>query len=434
MRAAIAHKRDGGVLDDATWSAIVAAYVGGDVDDAQMAALLMACFLRGIDGDETAALTRAMAESGRTLEPPAPGCVDKHSTGGVADCVSLIVVPLVAACGVPVAKLSGGALGHTGGTLDKLRAVEGVRVDLSAEEFAQQVRSVGCAIAAPGADLAPADARLYALRDRTATVASLGLVAASIVSKKIAGGAPSIVYDVKVGRGALFADPGAARVLAASLVTLTRAFGRGASALGTDMDEPLGTAIGTGLDVLEARAYLRGERRDARLAVVCERVAIAMLAAGGFDGDPPRAIEDALASGAAGERFDRMLRAQGARTDWADRLQPHGTATTAFAARGGFVTAVDAVALGTIARTLVERDGPGAGIHVAARVGESMEPGRPLATVFGDASFAPRVAAAFTIEEAAPQPRPPVYFEMASSTLEPPVRDDGERRSTLETR
>jgi pyrimidine-nucleoside phosphorylase len=394
----------------------------------------MACVLNGLDSDETAVLTRAMVESGRTLQPPAPHCVDKHSTGGVADCVSLIVVPLVAACGVPVAKLSGGALGHTGGTLDKLRAVEGVRVDLSAEEFAAQVRTVGCAIAAPGKDLAPADARLYALRDRTATVSSLGLVASSIVSKKIAGGAPSIVYDVKVGRGALFADPAAARILADSLVHLTRAFGRGACALGTDMDEPLGTAIGTGLEVLEARAYLRGERRDARLAAVCERVAMAMLAAAGFDGDPQRAIEDALASGVAGERFDRMLVAQGARPDWADRLRPHATATTVCAARGGFVTAIDAVALGTIARALVDHDGDGAGIGVVARVGECMEQGRPLATVFGDASHAPRVAAAFTVEEFAPQPRPPVYFEVASSTLEPPVRADGDTRSTLETK
>jgi pyrimidine-nucleoside phosphorylase len=365
-----------------------------------------------------------MVASGETLEPLASDCVDKHSTGGVGDAVSLVVVPWVAACGVPVAKLSGGALGHTGGTLDKLRAVEGVRVDLSPERLAAQVRDVGCAIAAPGSRLAPADARLYALRDRTATVASLGLVAASIVSKKIAGGAPGIVYDVKVGRGALFAEVERARELATALVALSEAFGRRATALGSDMDEPLGTRVGTGLEVLEARAYLRGERRDARLAGVCERVALEMLRVAGFADDARGALEAALASGAAFERFERMLVAQGARSDWAERLRPHPTATPVSAERTGYLAAVDAVALGEIARALTERDGDGAGLQIAARVGDSVEPGRTLATVYGAAEWASRVGAAFTIREAPPPPRPLIYFEIGTPAT----------RSTLDTK
>ena len=434
MRLAISRKRDGEALTAAFWAEIVAAYAEGPdaerhddegrVDDAQLAALLMACFLRGLEPAEIEALTRAMVASGETLEPAAPNCVDKHSTGGVGDAVSLIVVPLVAACGVPVGKLSGGALGHTGGTLDKLRAVEGVRVDLSPERFAAQVRAIGCAIAAPGARLAPADAKIYALRDRTATVASLGLVSASIVSKKIAGGAPALVYDVKVGRGALFPGLAEARALAESLVRSSESFGRRATALGTDMEEPLGAAVGTGLEVLEARAYLRGERRDPRLAGVCELVALAMLRAGGYAGDARRALEDALASGEAFARFERMLAAQGALAGWEARLRPHARATGVAATRSGFVQSVDAVALGEAARELTERDGVGAGLQVAARIGDSVVPGRTLATVFGDPSATARVAAAFTVGEAPPPPRPLVYFEIGA----------GEARSTLETR
>jgi len=424
MRRAIARKRDGESLEPALWSEIVAGHGAGHVADAEVAALLMACFVRGLDGAETEALTRAMVESGETNAPPAPNCVDKHSTGGVGDAVSLIVVPLVAACGVRVAKLSGGALGHTGGTLDKLRAVEGVDVHLAPERFAAQVRDVGCAIAAPGPRLAPADARLYALRDRTATVASLGLVAASIVSKKIAGGAPAIVFDVKVGGGALFADLAQARALAESLVRLSAAFGRHAYAFGSDMEEPLGGAVGTGLEILEACAYLRGERRDSRLAGVCERIAAEMLRVGGFAGDARRALETALAGGEAFARFERMLAAQGARADWAARLAPHRTATSVAAARSGYVCGIDAVALGEIARELCERDGSGAGLRVAVRTGDAVAPGHTLATVFGDRACAPRVAAAFSIGDEPPPERPLIYFEMEA----------GELRSTLETR
>ena len=259
MRRAIAHKRDGAELAAETWHAIVRAYLDGEVDDAQLAALLMACVLRGLGATETHALTAAFVASGETLEAPDPRTVDKHSSGGVGDTATLIVVPLVAACGIPVAKLSGRALGHTGGTLDKLEAIEGVRTDLDPEHFFACVRTAGCAIAAQSERLVPADKRVYALRDRTATVPSRGLIAASIVSKKIAGGAHAIVYDVKAGRGAFAQDVAQARALAETLVTLTHAFGRHCAALVTNRSGP---PSGPGL------------KRSRRAISCAERVAI----------------------------------------------------------------------------------------------------------------------------------------------------------------
>jgi len=241
---AIARKRDGGSLAAAQWETIVADFLRGPVDDAQMAALAMACVVGGMEIEETRALTRALVASGDTLVIEGLHAVDKHSSGGVADSASLIVVPLVAACGVPVAKLSGRALGHTGGTLDKLEAIPGVRTDLDPQQFLEQVRAVGCAIAAQSARLVPGDKKLYALRDRTGTIPSIGLIAASIVSKKIAGGAHAIVYDVKAGRGAFMQREADARRLAETLVEVTADFGRRARALVTDMNEPLGGAIG----------------------------------------------------------------------------------------------------------------------------------------------------------------------------------------------
>jgi pyrimidine-nucleoside phosphorylase len=413
MRRAIARKRDGEQLEATVWMAIVAGYVAGDIEDAQLAALLMACIFQPLDEAEIEALAEAMIASGERLAAAAPDCVDKHSSGGVADTVSLVVVPLVAACGVPVAKLSGRALGHTGGTLDKLEAVPGVRTALSPEEFVAQVQSLGCAIAAQSARLVPADRRIYALRDKTATVESLGLVLTSIVSKKIAGGANAIVYDVKAGRGALFALDDARR-LAEGLVRLTEHFGRRARALVSDMDEPLGSAIGTGLEVLEAVALLRGDRSVPRLSPLCERVALEMLRAAGFAGDAQEALERALASGAAYERFEQMLAAQGAEPGALAHLAPHPRARTVSATHAGYVAAIDAAALGELARALVERDGDGAGLALHVRTGERVESGRTLAVAYGASDVAPALAAAFTIGDEPPPARPLVYFEIAS--------------------
>ena len=415
MRRAIARKRDGERLAADDWTAIVAQHQHGTVDDAQLAALLMAVVWRGLDLAETTALTRAMIASGETLDPPLPNCIDKHSSGGVADSASMIVVPLAAACGVPVAKLSGRALGHTGGTLDKLEAIPGVSTALTPERFAAQVREIGCAIAAQSERLVPADKRIYALRDRTSTVPSLGLVASSIVSKKIAGGAQAIVYDVKVGGGAFFSKLDDARELAETLVALSASFGRRAHALVSDMNEPLGPAIGTGLEVIEARDFLRGLRRDdRRLRALCETLGAAMLRAGGIDGDPAPLIERALIGGAAYERFGRMLAAQGAHHGALEKLTPHSERTALGAERSGYVTNIDTTALGLAARALVERDGPLAGIIVERRIGDRVEAGQPLATVYGDPSSAPAIAVAFTIREVPPPERPLVYFETSS--------------------
>ena len=433
MRRAIAHKRDGAELAAQTWHAIVRAYLDGDVDDAQLAALLMACVLRGLDAAETHALTTAFVASGETLEAPDPRTVDKHSSGGVGDTATLIVVPLVAACGIPVAKLSGRALGHTGGTLDKLEAIEGVRTDLEPERFFECVRTAGCAIAAQSERLVPADKRVYALRDRTATVPSRGVIAASIVSKKVAGGAHAIVYDVKAGRGAFVRDVAEARELAEALVALTVAFGRRGAALVTDMNEPLGPAIGTGLEAIEARDFLRGTHRSLRLGAVCEELGSAMLAVAGVRGDLRVALDAALESGRGYETFERMLAAQGAAPGALERLQPHPQRTMLPAPHEGFVVAVDAVALGEAARELIARSGSGAGITVAARIGDAVRAGDPLAFAYGDADLAHGLEQAFVLGDAPPPERPVVYDEIGSRSGDG-TETSGTPRSTLETK
>jgi pyrimidine-nucleoside phosphorylase len=416
MRRAIAHKRDGGELDARTYADVTRGALAGEIDEAQTAALLMACVLRGMTFAETYALTEAFVASGETLVADDPRTVDKHSSGGVADTASLVVVPLVAACGVPFAKLSGRALGHTGGTLDKLEAIAGVRTDLAPERFFAIVRDVGCAIAAQGPRLVPADKLFYALRDRTATVPSRGLIAASIVSKKIAGGARAIVYDVKTGGGAFLERESDARELAETLVRLTEAFGRRALALVTDMHEPLGPAIGTGLEAIEARDFLRGTRRDARLASVCDALGRALLRVAGYDGDPASALADALASGRAAETFDAMLAAQGAVAGALDALVA-GEPTLVRAERDGFVAGLDAVALGECARDLVAAAGPVAGIVLDARTGDHRDRGDVVARVYGgDAHAAATVAQAFAWSERPTHERPLVYGEIEAGS------------------
>lgn len=408
LRRALAAKRDGSSLDGATWRRIVEGYVAGTIDDAPVAALAMACAIRGMAADEIAALTEAMVASGETIDlRDLQPVVDKHSSGGVGDTVSLIVVPLVAECGVAVAKLSGRALGHTGGTLDKIEAIPGVRTDLSSGEFAAQVRRIGCAIAAQSDRLVPADKKLYALRDRTGTVASVGLIAASIVSKKIAGGAGAIVFDVKAGRGAFMRTVDDALELARTLVQLSARFGRRASALVSDMEEPLGAAIGSGIEAVEARDFLRGDERDPRLAEAIFAVAREMLAVGGVTADRIEPLLlDALQSGAAYERFVRLVEAQGGSRDALDRIAPHPQRASAVAARDGVVAAIDAVAIGELARELTASDGPFAGIRIVARVGTAVRAGDVLAECAGTAIDSAAVARAFTVAGAAPPPRP----------------------------
>ena len=404
---ALAAKRDGEALEAPVWRRIVEGYVAGTIDDAPVAALAMACATRGMDERETVALTSAMIDSGEVLRF-APGriVVDKHSSGGVGDTVSLIAVPLVAACGVPVAKLSGRALGHTGGTLDKLEAIPGVRTGLSPAEFVAQVERIGCAIAAQSERLVPADKKLYALRDRTGTVPVVGLIASSIVSKKIAGGAGAIVFDVKTGRGAFTPEMEDAMLLARSMVRLCSDFGRRASAVITDMDQPLGAAIGSGIETIEARDFLRGDLRDGRLGEAVQAIAHEMLRVGGAPaGEIAARTLGALESGAAYETFVTMVEAQGGTRAALESLAPHPRRTNATAARDGVVVAIDTVALGERARALVEREGPAAGIRIHARVGTPVRRGEALAEVLGSSDDA-AVAGAFTIGDRAPEQQP----------------------------
>lgn len=407
LRRALAAKRDGGELDDETWRRIVDGYVAGEIDDAPVAALAMACAIRGMGEAEIVALTGAMVRSGDVLSYRGERIVvDKHSSGGVGDTVSLIAVPLVAACGVPVAKLSGRALGHTGGTLDKLEAIPGVRTDLSPAAFVAQVETVGCAVAAQSERLVPADRKLYALRDRTGTVASVGLIAASIVSKKIAGGAGAIVFDVKAGGGAFMRTVADATGLARTLVRLAASFGKRASAFVSDMEEPLGAAVGSGIEAVEARDFLRGDDRDPRLAEAVFAVAHEMLRVGGVAEDAivPGAL-DALQTGAAYERFVRLVEAQGGTRAAIERIAAHPHRAAAPAGRDGVVTRIDAAAIGELARELTVADGPFAGIRILARVGTPVRAGDALAECAGPSADPRRVASAFTLGGSAPPSR-----------------------------
>src|SRR3954471_7642028 len=258
----IQRKRDGEELSSEEITELVVGYARGEIPDYQLAAWCMAVYFRGLTPRETFSLTEAMIESGEVIDlGTALGrkVVDKHSTGGVGDKTSLSVGPIVAACGVPFGKMSGRGLGHTGGTLDKLEAIPGFRVELEIDEFVQQVRDVGVAIIGQTAELVPADGLLYALRDVTATVDQLSLIAASIMSKKLAGGAQAIVLDVKVGDGAFMKTLEDARHLAETMLSLGQQAGREVVCLLTDMDQPLGAAVGNALEVIEARATVRGE-------------------------------------------------------------------------------------------------------------------------------------------------------------------------------
>ena len=396
MRRAIERKRDGEQLEASVWEAIVAAYVSGEIDDAQMASLAMASVWRGLAPTEAAALTRAMVASGATLAyPEGMFVIDKHSSGGVSDIVSLVAVPLVAACGVRVAKLSGRALGHTGGTIDKLEAIEGFNVTPSLEAFVEQVERVGCAIAAQSDAFVPADKRLYHLRDHTATVPSIGLIAASIVSKKIAGGANAFVFDVKCGTAAFMRDVAQAEELARMLVGISEQFGRKARAFVTDMNEPLGRYIGTGVEVVEARNLLQGRETDERALAGCLKIAEAMLELGGVLEPRARALR-AIGDGSAYEKFVEMVEAQGGTRVALEALEPDARVAKLQASSAGKVTAIDAVALGHAARELTATD-RSAGIRVNVRVGDNVVSGSALAEVYGNGIAPGALASAFAI-------------------------------------
>lgn len=316
-------KRDGQPLDPEEICAFVRGLVDGTVGEGQAAAFAMAVFFRGLALPERVALTRAMAESGRVLTWDLPGPVlDKHSTGGIGDTVSLPLAALVAACGGYVPMISGRGLGHTGGTLDKLGSIPGYDATPGLDAFRRVVGEVGCAIIGQTADLAPADRRLYAIRDVTGTVESLDLITASILSKKLAAGLDGLVMDVKQGSGAFMVGLPEARALAESIVTVAEGAGLRTAALITDMDAPLASAAGNAVEVAYAIAYLTGARREPRFHAVTVALGAEMLMAGGLAADRAEAaerLERSLASGQAAERFARMVAALGGPGDLLER-------------------------------------------------------------------------------------------------------------------
>ncbi len=389
-------KRDGGTHTAEQLRALVDSYVSGETPDYQMAAWLMAAYLRGLDAEETIWLTDAMARSGRTIDLSGiPGIkVDKHSTGGVGDTTSLVLAPLVAACGVPVAKMSGRGLGHTGGTLDKLESIPGFRVTMSVEEFIAQVADVGIAIVAQSPEVDPADKKMYALRDVTATVPSIPLIVGSVLSKKIAGGADAILLDVKFGSGAFMKTVDSARSLASQLQSTGRALGRDVSCVLSDMDVPLGDAVGNSVEVIEAIHTLRGEI-GGRLLSLCIALAAKMLVLGAAAADEAegarkavRAIED----GSALEAFRRWVAAQGGDPRVADdtTLLPLATCVrSVLSAESGYVTGFDAEGVGRAAmvlgagrETVDASVDYGAGLVLSVREGDRVEAGDELARLY----------------------------------------------------
>jgi thymidine phosphorylase len=442
-------KRDARRLADGEIRWLIDAYTGGAIADEQMSALLMAICIRGLDPAELRSWTAAMIESGERLDlraVPAP-TVDKHSTGGVGDKVSLVLAPLVASCGAAVPQLSGRGLGHTGGTLDKLESIPGWRAELTNAEMISVLSSAGCVICAAGQGLAPADRKLYALRDVTGTVESVPLIASSIMSKKIAEGTAALVLDVKVGSGAFMRDIGEARLLAQTMVRLGAEHGVRTTALLTRMDTPLGLAVGNAVEVEEAVAMLAGggppDLAEVILALAAEMLALAGLPVGAAAappgsaatpgsaapvlGPPDPAAADpaaALADGRALDRYRAMIRAQGGDPDAPLPRAAHVQVITA--AEAGWLGRLDARAVGVAAWRLgagrarkEDPVSPAAGVICLAKPGDRVERGQPLLELHADAEsrFAAAreaLSAAIEIGPSAPEAGPLVLERIPS--------------------
>ena len=422
-RAIIAAIRDGRrpAPEELRWFA--AGLASGEVTDAQAGAFAMAVLLKGLGEEGRVALTKGMRDSGKVLAWDLPGpVVDKHSTGGIGDCTSLLLAPALAVCGAYVPMISGRGLGHTGGTLDKLEAIPGFRTGLSEAALRRQMAEVHCAIVAASADLAPADKRLYAIRDVSGTVESIDLITASILSKKLAAGLEALVLDVKCGSGAFMKTAEQAEALARALVTTAQGAGCMTSALITDMSQPLATAAGNALEVIEVMETLTGTSVNAALwdvtvALGGEALALAGLAADAEDGEGR--IAEALESGAAAECFGRMVVAQGGPADfverWPDRLPSAPVMMEVPALADGFVARIDAEALGLAVVHLGggrlregDRVNPSVGLSDLAGIGEEAGAGVPLAMVHAVTEDAARAAvkavqAAYMIAPSAPE-------------------------------
>ena len=425
----LAHKRDGKQHQEGEIRRLIAALGSGELADYQMSAWLMAAFLRGLDERETLELTDAMLESGVVLKlSDVPGVkVDKHSTGGVGDKVSIALAPLVAACGVPVPMVSGRGLGHTGGTLDKLEAIPGFRVDLSIDDYRRIVRDVGTCMIGQTKEIAPADKRIYALRDVTATVESIPLITASILSKKLAEGIDALVLDVKVGRGAFMKDVDRARALARSLVAVATRGKKGVTALLTDMDHPLGLTIGNALETAEAIEVLLGKGPadlvEITLALAAEMLLLGKVAKDATEGRAR--AQKAISSGAAAETMRKMIAAQHGNPKVVDELALLPRAPfvkTIVAGAAGYVVDVDPLALGLAGvelgagRTRAEaKVDPAVGLVLRATKGVRVQAGDPLVDVHaadgaGFARVEARVRNAFRVEATAVE-RGPLILE-----------------------
>ncbi|HEX2250296.1 MAG TPA: thymidine phosphorylase [Gemmatimonadales bacterium] len=392
----IQHKRDGHALTPDEWRHLIQEYTAGRVPDYQMSALLMAVVWRGLAPEELTALTEAMLDSGDRLsfDDAAPPRIDKHSTGGIGDKVSLLLAPMVASCGVAVPMMSGRGLGHTGGTLDKLESIPGFRTDLSLREAKAQVERIGCAMLGQTDEIAPADKRLYALRDVTGTVESIPLIAASIMSKKLAEGLSGLVLDVKTGSGAFLPETSRAIELAKTMIDIGRAHGCPAVALLTAMDRPLGRSCGNALEVEEAIDGLRGEG-PADLMAVTYALGVEMLILAGVASDAGEAkfrLEESVRSGRALQKLRQIIEAQGGDPKVVDdpELLPQANEVEVFCARrDGIVVRVEPrrigraiVELGGGRRTIDDSIDPSVGFVIPAKPGDRVHHGEPLASVF----------------------------------------------------
>ena len=433
----IERKRDGGRIEAGEWHALANAYARDHVPDYQMAALLMAIYFRGMDRGETAALMDAMLQSGARLDfshLPFP-CVDKHSTGGVGDKVSLILAPLVASLGVGVPMMSGRGLGHTGGTLDKLEAIPGFRTGLSLDEARAQMARLGCALIGQTGEIAPADRKMYALRDATGTVESIPLIAASIMSKKLAEGLDGLVLDVKRGSGAFLPELERDLELAETMIRLGEDHGCPVVALVTAMDRPLGNACGNALEVEEAIAALKGEGpadlMNVTYALGAEMLVLARVAPS-LD-VARRWMEVAISSGKAAAKFQEIIEAQGGNPGVVDdpAVLPQAKACELFAApRGGVVARVEprtvgrgVIALGGGRTKMDDVVDPTVGFVITAKPGDVVQQGEPLATIFardrrGIDEGQAALRAAITIADEADPPLPLISHRVSSSGVE----------------
>ncbi len=432
MRAVdlIAKKRDGGTLSESELQFLVSGFLEGTIPDYQMSAWLMAVYLRGMDVPETVGLTKVMFTSGDQVDLSqfAAPTVDKHSTGGVGDKISLVLGPLLAASGLVVGKLTGRGLGHTGGTVDKLESIPGFSTELTEEQYFATLQRIGLCMISAGPTLAPADKRMYALRDVTATVGCLPLIASSIMSKKLAGGAGHILLDVKYGRGAFLADIEAAEELARLMISIGRSFGRQVRAVLSDMSQPLGLAVGNSLEVQEAIALLRGQGpSDVRQLTICLASELLQSAQGVSAAEAEQRLAILLDSGAAWDKFVQFVAAQGgdpAFVEQPEQLWPARHQLPILAPRDGYISAVDALVIGQAAMLA----GAGrarkedaidysAGIVLSHKRGSLVAAGETLAMLYGSGPAA--LAAAARVAQDAWQfsDDPPAMPELIAAKL-----------------